>query len=81
MFVDPAWNAEVLPIPTAVVSRGDADADAADRWDGASVHEWSGTYGDYLLAKVSRVFPALLGEVMPGGAAASLPDGGGRSRG
>lgn len=34
------------------------------RWDGASLHtggvaELSGTYGDYLLAKVGRVFPEL----------------------
>jgi hypothetical protein len=31
--------------------------DKAQRWDGASVHEFSGTYGDYILAKVSKVFP------------------------
>lgn len=64
LFVDPAWSAEVLPIPTAQAQATD-DADAADRWDGASVHEWSGTYGDYLLAKVGKVFPALLEEVIP----------------
>jgi len=29
------------------------------------VHDWSGTYGDYLLAKVAKVFPALVGEVLP----------------
>ena len=29
------------------------------RWDGASVHDLTGTYGDYLLAKVSKVFPSL----------------------
>ncbi len=32
---------------------------AADRWDGRSVHAFEGTYGDYLLAKVSKVFPEL----------------------
>jgi isopenicillin N synthase-like dioxygenase len=63
VFIDPAWNAEVLPIPTATISR--ADDDVSDRWDGASVHEWSGTYGDYLLGKVGKVFPALLDEVLP----------------
>lgn len=62
LFVDPAWKAEVLPIPTAPPGVTD---DANDRWDGASVHEWSGTYGDYLLSKVSKVFPALLDEVLP----------------
>ena len=30
-----------------------------------SVHDWSGTYGDYLLAKVSKVFPTLIDDVMP----------------
>ena len=29
------------------------------RWDHASVHEFRGTYGDYLLSKVSKVFPKL----------------------
>jgi isopenicillin N synthase-like dioxygenase len=62
LFIDPAWDAEVLPIPTAAQPPGDA---ATDRWDGASVHEWSGTYGDYLLGKVGKVFPALLDEVLP----------------
>jgi isopenicillin N synthase-like dioxygenase len=64
LFVDPAWDAEVLPIPTADPAARAAD-DVSDRWDGASVHEWTGTYGDYLLGKVGKVFPALLDEVLP----------------
>ena len=36
----------------------------ATRWDGASVHELTGTYGDYLLSKVSKVFPALKSDVL-----------------
>jgi hypothetical protein len=47
---------EQLPI---VDRPPDEDAAAADRWDHASVHGFSGTYGDYLLAKVAKVFPAL----------------------
>jgi len=35
-----------------------------ERWDRASVHEFSGTYGDYLLAKVSKVFPELRRKVL-----------------
>jgi isopenicillin N synthase-like dioxygenase len=56
-FFDPGWDAEVRPIlPPAVTPA----ADAADRWDGKSVHEeLHGTYGDYLLGKVSNVFPEL----------------------
>jgi isopenicillin N synthase-like dioxygenase len=54
-FFDPGFDADIRPIVpgSAVVD------DKADRWDGASVHEFSGTYGDYILAKVSRVFPEL----------------------
>ena len=55
-FFDPSWDAEILPIP--LVDEAPAD-DVADRWDGASVHEWTGTYGDYLTAKVAKVFPEL----------------------
>ena len=62
LFLDPAWDAEVLPIPMSHVHPVD---DPNDRWDGASVHEWSGTYGEYLLAKVGKVFPTLLDEVIP----------------
>jgi len=35
-----------------------------ERWDRASVHEFRGTYGDYLLGKVSRVFPELRRKVL-----------------
>src|SRR4051812_9224950 len=62
LFLDPGWDAEVLPVPlTTAGTRAD---DASDRWDGASVHDWSGTYGDYLLTKVGRVFPGLRDEVL-----------------
>jgi isopenicillin N synthase-like dioxygenase len=61
LFLDPAWDADVLPIP----GMSDSSSGPTDRWDGASVHEWSGTYGDYLLAKVGRVFPALVDDVLP----------------
>lgn len=54
-FFDPAWSAQLVPIPNL---RPAAD-DREERWDRASVHEVSGTYGDYLLQKVARVFPEL----------------------
>jgi isopenicillin N synthase-like dioxygenase len=60
LFLDPAWDAEVRPVPNPL---GRDRARDTDRWDGASVHEWSGTYGDYLFAKVSKVFPALADDV------------------
>jgi isopenicillin N synthase-like dioxygenase len=55
-FFDPSWDAVVDRLP--IVERP-ADDGAADRWDHASVHGFSGTYGDYVLAKVAKVFPDL----------------------
>jgi isopenicillin N synthase-like dioxygenase len=55
-FLDPCWDAHVDPLP--IVERPDDEA-AADRWDHLSVHGFTGTYGDYVLAKVGRVFPDL----------------------
>lgn len=55
-FFDPGWDAAVAPIPLPDPAPED---DRDRRWDGASVHDWSGTYGQYLTAKVARVFPAL----------------------
>ena len=66
LFLDPSWDARVTPLPDEVFAGEAAPADDADeRWDGASVHEWDGAYGDYLTAKVARVFPDLFAEVAP----------------
>ena len=59
-FFDPNFHAEVRPIE--MTSQPDDDRD--ERWDRASVHDFSGTYGDYLLSKVSKVFPQLRREVL-----------------
>lgn len=63
-FLDPSWDAEPVPLesldPTDVSS-------GPPRWDGADVHAWYGRYGDYLTAKVARVFPDLLGPVRSAG--------------
>ena len=59
-FYDPDFTAEMTPVPGARPSRT-----AGERWDGADVHTVSGTYGEYLLAKVGRVFPGLGAEVLP----------------
>jgi isopenicillin N synthase-like dioxygenase len=58
-FLDPAWDATVERLP--IVDRPDDDG-AAERWDHASVHGFTGTYGDYLVAKVAKVFPQLADE-------------------
>jgi hypothetical protein len=33
--------------------------DSGERWDRANVHAFEGTYGDYLLGKIGKVFPEL----------------------
>jgi isopenicillin N synthase-like dioxygenase len=54
-FFDPNFNAEVKPLHIGAELRDNK----AERWDHASVHDFRGTYGDYLLGKVSKVFPEL----------------------
>ena len=53
-FLDPSWDAVIRPLPL-----GGAAGPAPDRWDGADPLAFEGTYGDYLTAKVRRVFPEL----------------------
>jgi isopenicillin N synthase-like dioxygenase len=65
LFFDPDFAAEIKPLPRQ--SRLDAArsaAETAERWDGVSVHRFSGTYGDYLLSKVAKVFPQLSRKVL-----------------
>jgi isopenicillin N synthase-like dioxygenase len=60
-FFDPNFFAPVQPIE---IPRSEVPPDdQAERWDRASVHLFQGTYGDYLLKKVSKVFPELRQEV------------------
>src|SRR5919109_1520867 len=59
-FFDPNFNAEVKPIKSAAEVYDNKE----ERWDRASVHDFRGTYGDYLLGKVSKVFPELRREVL-----------------
>ena len=53
-FFDPSWDATVptLPINTA--------GEAPERWDDGNPIAWEGTYGDYLSAKVAKVFGDLV---------------------
>jgi isopenicillin N synthase-like dioxygenase len=65
LFFDPDVTAEVHPLPQRVVADDElVEQDRQRRWDGASVHVFEGTYGDYLMAKVSRVFPQLFDRVL-----------------
>jgi isopenicillin N synthase-like dioxygenase len=54
-FFDPNFHAEVRPIDLRNRVLDDKD----ERWDRASVHTFQGTYGEYILSKVAKVFPQL----------------------
>lgn len=56
-FLDPSWDAVPVPIESLAVT---SVPDTYARWDGADVHAWEGRYGDYLTAKVTKVFPQLM---------------------
>eukprot|EP00026_Physarum_polycephalum_P003359 Phypoly_transcript_03369.p1 GENE.Phypoly_transcript_03369~~Phypoly_transcript_03369.p1 ORF type:complete len:355 (-),score=67.16 Phypoly_transcript_03369:101-1165(-) len=59
-FFDPNFDAKMGPLPLTPeqeeLAKGDVNY---ARWDNASVHDFDGTYGEYLLNKVSKVFPQL----------------------
>ncbi|WP_194722132.1 isopenicillin N synthase family dioxygenase [Noviherbaspirillum malthae] len=60
-FFDPGFDAAVYPIEDLP----EAADDSAARWDSANVHAFSGTYGEYLLGKIGKVFPDLKKAVEP----------------
>ena len=59
-FLDPGFAAEVPPLP----GRAATGEDGQRRWDGQDLRAFTGTYGDYLLGKVSKVFPQLRHDVL-----------------
>jgi isopenicillin N synthase-like dioxygenase len=59
-FLDPGFTAEVPPLPD-LAAAGD---DGRRRWDGQDLRAFTGSYGDYLLGKVSKVFPQLRRDVL-----------------
>jgi isopenicillin N synthase-like dioxygenase len=68
-FFDPGFSAEIPPLPGRAAARGGSrtgrQGDGGEpRWDRQNLHAFSGTYGDYLLGKVSKVFPQLRQEVL-----------------
>ena len=71
-FFDPNFDATINPVVKADATLATDDGGA--RWDHASVHEFEGTYGDYILAKVSKVFPQLRRATLYEPAARSVPD-------
>ena len=57
-FFDPGWDAVVEPLEFD--DDWQVPADAQERWDRANLHAISGTYGEWLGAKVAKVFPDLV---------------------
>jgi isopenicillin N synthase-like dioxygenase len=60
-FFDPKWDAPIHPLP--IENADFSDHTISERWDGADVHAFEGTYGDYILGKVGKVFPDLMQKV------------------
>ncbi len=56
-FFDPGFFTLVGPID--IPGQAAPEDDRETRWDHSSVHAFQGTYGDYLLNKVGKVFPQL----------------------
>ncbi len=65
LFFDPDFAAEICPLPEySGHSNRQKEADGSGRWDHADLQAFEGTYGDYLLGKVSKVFPELGDKVL-----------------
>ena len=56
-FFDPNFDAVIRPIE--IKNEEMAGTKIYERWDKADIHTFKGTYGDYILGKVAKVFPEL----------------------
>ena len=56
-FFDPNFDAPIKNIDLSHLSN--KATTQVTRWDETNLHEFKGTYGDYILNKVSKVFPEL----------------------
>jgi isopenicillin N synthase-like dioxygenase len=70
-FLDPSWDATVDRLPIVARPVGD---DAGRRWDQISVHGFEGTYGQYIVGKVGKVFPELAAQTLVDEARADEPE-------
>ncbi|HEX6721226.1 MAG TPA: 2-oxoglutarate and iron-dependent oxygenase domain-containing protein [Burkholderiaceae bacterium] len=61
LFFDPDFAWRIAPVPGASAGHDDSGR----RWDGANLQAFEGSYGDYVSAKVGKVFPELKQRVMP----------------
>jgi isopenicillin N synthase-like dioxygenase len=56
-FFDPNFDAPIKNIDLSHIAN--VTTQKVNRWDETNLHEFKGTYGDYILNKVSKVFPEL----------------------
>lgn len=56
LFLDPSWDARVVGLPLDERQ----SPPARRRWDAGDPLAWEGSYGEYLSAKVAKVFPHLM---------------------
>ena len=65
LFLDPSFDSVLEPIKILAPDQTAAGQRRhGRRWDGTDLTTVSGTYGDYLLSKVSKVFPQLRAKVL-----------------
>ena len=62
LFLDPSFDAKLEPLPGVVCDSLEPHTNV--RWDRIDPHAMQGTYGEYLLSKVSKVFPDLAPQVL-----------------
>lgn len=70
-FLDPSWDARIEPIVLPDDATWVVPEDRAERWDRATLRHVDGIYGDWLLAKVAKVFPQLAATALAGRPGAS----------
>jgi len=61
LFFDPNFNSKIASIKNA---DGEMYSASIERWDKADIHVFEGTYGEYLLEKIGKVFPDLGKDVL-----------------
>jgi isopenicillin N synthase-like dioxygenase len=59
LFLDPGFDAVLKPVAVSAGRSAERVRSRPPRWDGTDLATLSGTYGDYLLGKVAKVFPEL----------------------
>ncbi|RKR80404.1 isopenicillin N synthase-like dioxygenase [Mucilaginibacter gracilis] len=62
LFFDPGFDSKIEAITN--IPDNIREQDTSQRWDKTNIHAFEGTYGEYLLQKIGKVFPGLRKEVL-----------------